>query len=184
MTINPFSGGVSAQPAHPDLTSCDREPIHVPAAIQPHGVLLVLDPATLGVLQFAGDTQGMLGVAPEASGEHPTLVPTQWGGNMDIKHLRPGTTLYLLVAVEGALFAVGDTHAAMGDAEVCGTAVECDSENLFGCLQVRFFCKTIDVVSWQISKTADLFSLLNIAVARRWISGFYSQGSDRLLSCS
>ena len=48
----------------------------------------------------------------------------KWGGNMDIKHLRAGTTLYLPVAVEGALFSVGDTHAAMGDAEVCGTAVE------------------------------------------------------------
>jgi acetamidase/formamidase len=67
---------------------------------------------------------GTIGVAPEQPGEHPTLVPTKWGGNMDIKHLRPGTTLYLPVAVEGALFAVGDTHAAMGDAEVCGTAVE------------------------------------------------------------
>jgi acetamidase/formamidase len=67
---------------------------------------------------------GTIGVAPVQAGEHPTLVPTRWGGNMDIKHLRPGTTLYLPVAVEGALFAVGDTHAAMGDAEVCGTAVE------------------------------------------------------------
>jgi acetamidase/formamidase len=43
---------------------------------------------------------------------------------MDIKHLRAGTTLLLPVGVEGALFSVGDTHAAMGDAEVCGTAVE------------------------------------------------------------
>jgi acetamidase/formamidase len=43
---------------------------------------------------------------------------------MDIKHLQPGTTLYLPVGVEGALFSLGDTHAAMGDAEVCGTAVE------------------------------------------------------------
>ena len=67
---------------------------------------------------------GTIGVAPAQRGEHPTLVPTKWGGNMDIKHLRAGTTLYLPVAVEGALFAVGDTHAAMGDAEVCGTAVE------------------------------------------------------------
>jgi acetamidase/formamidase len=67
---------------------------------------------------------GTIGVAPAQPGEHPTLVPTKWGGNMDIKHLRAGTTLYLPVAVEGALFAVGDTHAAMGDAEVCGTAVE------------------------------------------------------------
>jgi acetamidase/formamidase len=43
---------------------------------------------------------------------------------MDIKHLQPGSTLYLPVGVEGALFSVGDTHAAMGDGEVCGTAVE------------------------------------------------------------
>jgi acetamidase/formamidase len=68
---------------------------------------------------------GTIGVAPEQPGEHPTLVPTKWGGNIDVKHLRPGTTLLLPVAVEGAMFAVGDTHAAMGDAEVCGTAVEC-----------------------------------------------------------
>ena len=67
---------------------------------------------------------GTIGVAPEAPGEHSVLPPTKWGGNLDIKHLRPGTTLYLPVAVEGALFSVGDTHAAMGDAEVCGTAVE------------------------------------------------------------
>ncbi len=67
---------------------------------------------------------GTIGVAPSQPGKHPTLVPTKWGGNMDIKHLRPGSTLYLPVAVPGALFAVGDTHAAMGDAEVCGTAVE------------------------------------------------------------
>jgi acetamidase/formamidase len=43
---------------------------------------------------------------------------------MDIKHLRAGCMLFLPVGVEGALFSVGDTHAAMGDGEVCGTAVE------------------------------------------------------------
>jgi acetamidase/formamidase len=43
---------------------------------------------------------------------------------MDIRHLGPGTTLYLPVGVEGALFSVGDTHAAQGDGEVCGTAIE------------------------------------------------------------
>ena len=62
--------------------------------------------------------------APEEPGRHPVLPPRRWGGNMDIKHLQPGTTLYLPVGVEGALFSLGDTHAAMGDAEVCGTAVE------------------------------------------------------------
>ena len=67
---------------------------------------------------------GTIGVAPAQAGEHSVVPPRRWGGNMDIKHLRPGSTLYLPVGVQGALFSVGDTHAAMGDAEVCGTAVE------------------------------------------------------------
>jgi acetamidase/formamidase len=68
---------------------------------------------------------GTIGVAPAQAGPHPILPPGTHGGNLDIKHLRLGTTLLLPVGVEGALFSVGDTHAAMGDAEVCGTAVEC-----------------------------------------------------------
>ncbi len=67
---------------------------------------------------------GTIGVALPEPGQHSVVPPSDWGGNMDIKHLRAGTTLYLPVGVEGALFSVGDTHAAMGDAEVCGTAVE------------------------------------------------------------
>ena len=43
---------------------------------------------------------------------------------MDVKHLRAGVTLFLPVGVEGALFSLGDTHAAQGDGEVCGTAIE------------------------------------------------------------
>jgi acetamidase/formamidase len=67
---------------------------------------------------------GTIGVAPPEAGPHSIVPPRRWGGNMDIKHLRAGTTLLLPIGVEGALFSVGDTHAAMGDAEVCGTAVE------------------------------------------------------------
>ncbi len=67
---------------------------------------------------------GTIGVAPAAPGEHPIVPPDDWGGNLDIKHLTVGTTLYLPVGVEGALFSVGDTHAAQGDGEVCGTAIE------------------------------------------------------------
>ena len=63
-------------------------------------------------------------MAPREPGQHSIVPPSDWGGNLDIKHLRAGTTLYLPVGVEGARFSVGDTHAAMGDAEVCGTAVE------------------------------------------------------------
>jgi chemotaxis family two-component system sensor kinase Cph1 len=48
-----------------DVTNCDREPIHIPGAILPHGVMLVLDADTLEVLQAAGDTQGLLGMQLE-----------------------------------------------------------------------------------------------------------------------
>ncbi len=46
-----------------DLISCDREPIHIPGSIQPHGILLVVDAATMTVTKAAGDVEGRLGVA-------------------------------------------------------------------------------------------------------------------------
>jgi acetamidase/formamidase len=67
---------------------------------------------------------GTLGVALPEPGSHSIVPPSRWGGNMDTKYLNPGTTLYLPVGVEGALFSLGDTHAAQGDGEVCGTAIE------------------------------------------------------------
>jgi acetamidase/formamidase len=67
---------------------------------------------------------GTIGVAPPEPGQHSIVPPTKWGGNMDTRHLRAGTRLFLPIGVEGALLSVGDTHAAMGDGEVCGTAVE------------------------------------------------------------
>jgi acetamidase/formamidase len=67
---------------------------------------------------------GTIGVAPAESGTHSVVPPRSCGGNMDIRHLTAGTTLYLPVQVEGALFSAGDTHAAQGDGEVCGTAIE------------------------------------------------------------
>jgi len=67
---------------------------------------------------------GTLGVAPAEPGPHSIVPPSRYGGNLDTKHLTPGTTLYLPVGVEGALFSLGDTHAAQGDGEVCGTAIE------------------------------------------------------------
>lgn len=67
---------------------------------------------------------GVMGVAPAAPGEHPTLPPRRVGGNIDIKQLVAGSTLYLPVEVEGALFSTGDAHAAQGDGEVCVTGIE------------------------------------------------------------
>ncbi len=67
---------------------------------------------------------GVMGTALDEPGGHSTMPPRKNGGNMDIKQLTAGTTLYLPVWVEGALFSVGDGHAAQGDGEVCVTAVE------------------------------------------------------------
>jgi acetamidase/formamidase len=71
---------------------------------------------------------GTLGVAPDEPGEHSIVPPSRFGGNMDTKHLNPGVKLYLPVGVDGALFSLGDTHAAQGDGEVCGTAIETQME--------------------------------------------------------
>ena len=53
-----------------------------------------------------------------------TITPHETGGNMDIKQIVAGTTLYLPVSAEGGLFSVGDAHFAQGDGELCGTAIE------------------------------------------------------------
>ena len=67
---------------------------------------------------------GILGVAPAEPGLHSVIPPRRVGGNLDTRQLGAGTTLYLPVEVDGALFGAGDTHAAQGDGEVCGTAIE------------------------------------------------------------
>ena len=67
---------------------------------------------------------GTIGLAPGEAGLHSIVPPRRVGGNMDIRDLSAGTELYLPVEVAGALFSVGDTHAAQGDGEVCGTAIE------------------------------------------------------------
>jgi acetamidase/formamidase len=67
---------------------------------------------------------GTIGVAPAEPGLHSVVPPRRVGGNLDIRDLAAGTTLYLPVEVAGALFSIGDTHAAQGDGEVCGTAIE------------------------------------------------------------
>ena len=67
---------------------------------------------------------GVIGVAPVTEELLNTIPPRANGGNMDIKYMTAGTTVYLPVFVEGGLLSIGDTHAAQGDGEVCGTAFE------------------------------------------------------------
>jgi len=67
---------------------------------------------------------GTIGVAPGEPGHHSVVPPRRVGGNMDVRDIALGTELFLPIEVTGALFSVGDTHAAQGDGEVCGTAIE------------------------------------------------------------
>lgn len=71
---------------------------------------------------------GTIGLSPAEPGHHSVVPPRACGGNLDIRDLAAGSTLYLPVQVDGALFSVGDTHAAQGDGEVCGTAIESPME--------------------------------------------------------
>ena len=68
---------------------------------------------------------GTVGVAPPLGEVRSSLTPGSWGGNMDTPEMRAGTTSYLGVNVEGALFSLGDGHARQGEGETCGVAVEC-----------------------------------------------------------
>ena len=67
---------------------------------------------------------GTIGVALAEPGLHSIIPPRRVGGNMDVRDIAEGVELYLPVEVEGALLSVGDTHAAQGDGEICGTAIE------------------------------------------------------------
>jgi acetamidase/formamidase len=67
---------------------------------------------------------GTMGVCPAGASQQAVMPPGTFGGNLDIRQLTKGTTLYLPVQVEDALFSCGDAHAAQGDGEVCVTGIE------------------------------------------------------------
>jgi len=83
-----------------------------------------LAPATLPLRPFCG----IMGVAPAEHGEFRTRPPGIFGGNMDVRELATGATLYLPVQQPGALFSCGDAHAAQGDGEVCINGIECPAD--------------------------------------------------------
>lgn len=67
---------------------------------------------------------GVMGVAPQENGRFTTIAPGPYGGNIDIRHLMPGSTAWFPVWVPGALFSCADCHSAQGDGEVNGTGIE------------------------------------------------------------
>jgi acetamidase/formamidase len=83
-----------------------------------------LAPAVVPLRPFCG----VMGVAPAEPGEFRTRPPGIFGGNMDVRELCAGATLYLPVLNSGALFSAGDAHAAQGDGEVCINGIECPAD--------------------------------------------------------
>jgi acetamidase/formamidase len=83
-----------------------------------------LAPAVVPLRPFCG----VMGVARAEDGEFRTRPPGPFGGNMDVRELSDGATLYLPVLIPGALFSAGDAHAAQGDGEVCINGIECPAD--------------------------------------------------------
>jgi len=121
----PFFGGltstdrtVTLQDALPDTTwiyhlDSAARTVQFQARHSEHRIDLPLEPML-----------GTVGVAPASNEVRSSLVPDRFGGNMDTPQMRAGTTCYLGVNVEGALFSIGDGHYRQGEGESCGTAVE------------------------------------------------------------
>ncbi|MFS0864052.1 acetamidase/formamidase family protein [Fredinandcohnia sp. 179-A 10B2 NHS] len=80
---------------------------------------------------------GFMSVAPKEEGIHSTMPPRYCGGNIDCKELVKGSTLYLPISVDGALFSIGDGHAAQGDGEVSGQAIECPMDKVELLIRLR-----------------------------------------------
>jgi acetamidase/formamidase len=93
---------------------------------------------------------GVMGVAPAEDGEFRTRPPGPFGGNMDVRELCTGATLYLPVYNSGALFSAGDAHAAQGDGEVCINGIECPAE-----VRLRFFVHHQQALSGPLIESAE-----------------------------
>ena len=128
-TLTPDSWGWTSSPAVPDSPVARRLGL---VGAERAWLLWEIDADALTATANGKYTRslapflGVTGVAPAGPGQHSTVPPrTEAGGNIDCKELVAGSTLYLPVNVEGGLLDLGDGHAAQGDGESCGTAIEC-----------------------------------------------------------
>lgn len=112
----------------------------------------------MGILAVAPDpVMGQPGVtAPGVQGSTP---PGAFGGNLDVKHLKAGTTVYLPVFHPGGLFYVGDPHGAQGDGEVSGTAIE---QSLTGTF--RLSVRKDRSIEWPMAENDEHYILMGIDI--------------------
>jgi amidase len=93
---------------------------------------------------------GSIGVAPRFGTHQTSLTPGEYGGNMDCPETREGTTLYLPVFVRGGYLSFGDIHAAQGDGEICGVALETTAE-----VRLRIGLQRGKAIDWPRLEDAD-----------------------------
>ncbi|HEX3456168.1 MAG TPA: acetamidase/formamidase family protein [Gaiellaceae bacterium] len=91
---------------------------------------------------------GVMGMPPPEPGHHSTAPPRICGGNLDCTELVAGTTLYLPIPVDGALFSAGDCHARQGDGEVSQLAIECPAERVVLTLDLRDAPEPVQPYAW------------------------------------
>src|SRR5680860_153533 len=127
-------GASAAIPFFGGMTSADRVvPLQDPLADPTWSYELDRQRSTVAVAARHSDHRielplepmlGTVGVAPASGEVRSSLVPERFGGNMDTPQMRAGSTVFLGVNVEGAMFSIGDGHYRQGEGEACGTAVE------------------------------------------------------------
>lgn len=88
------------------------------------------DMGELGLTVPIRPFMGLMGNAPADWGDQSTNPPRRVGGNIDCRELIEGSVLWLPIEVDGALFSVGDGHAAQGDGEIAQTAIECPMDEV------------------------------------------------------
>ncbi|WP_446215648.1 acetamidase/formamidase family protein [Micromonospora sp. IBHARD004] len=123
-----------------------------------------LDPVAMTGRNQQGHTvalrpfMGVLGMPPAEPGRHSTVPPRPCGGNLDCKELTAGSTLLLPIPIDGALFSVGDGHAAQGDGEIGGTAIECPMDEV----TLTFNVRDDFPVTGPVARTADAWLTLGV----------------------
>ena len=95
---------------------------------------------------------GTMGVALDEAGSLSPFPPNKGGGNMDNRHLVAGSTLWLPLWCDGALFSCGDAHGAQGDGEVCVTAIEC---NMTASLRLTVRHRSLSAPSFHVPASAQ-----------------------------
>ena len=135
---------------------------------------------------------GFIAVAPQAPGPHGSVEPGPFGGNLDIAEMVAGTAIWLPVLREGGLLYVGDGHAAQGNGELNGTAIECDLDvlHLRVSLARSAWLRMPRVTTADEITTVGLGSTLEAAVQRAtgdmadWLTTLGMTAEDAYVLCS